>query len=50
MARATAWSAAGRWASQVVSWASTIVIARILTPYDYGIVGLAGLYLTPLTL
>ncbi len=45
MARAVAWSAAGRWASQIVSWASTIVIARLLSPYDYGIVGMAGLYL-----
>lgn len=45
MARAVAWSAAGRWASQIVSWASTIVIARLLTPYDYGLLGMAGLYL-----
>jgi PST family polysaccharide transporter len=45
MARAVAWSAAGKWASQIVGWASTIVIARLLTPYDYGLVGMAGLYL-----
>jgi O-antigen/teichoic acid export membrane protein len=45
MARAVAWSAAGRWASQIVSWGSTIVIARLLTPYDYGLVGMSGLYL-----
>jgi len=45
MAGAVAWSAAARWASQILSWASTIIIARILTPYDYGIVGMAGLYL-----
>jgi len=45
MAHAVAWGAAARWASQIVSWASTIVIARLLTPYDYGLVGMAGLYL-----
>jgi O-antigen/teichoic acid export membrane protein len=45
MAHAVAWGAAARWASQIVSWASTIVVARLLTPYDYGLVGMAGLYL-----
>jgi O-antigen/teichoic acid export membrane protein len=45
MARAVAWNAAARWISQVVSWTSTIVVARLLTPYDYGLVGMAGLYL-----
>lgn len=45
MATAVAWSAAARWASQALSWASTIVVARLLTPYDYGIIGMAGLYL-----
>ena len=45
MAHAVAWGAAGKWASQIVGWASTIIIARLLTPYDYGLVGMAGLYL-----
>jgi O-antigen/teichoic acid export membrane protein len=45
MARAVAWNAAARWVSQILSWASTIVIARLLTPYDYGLIGMAGLYL-----
>ena len=45
MARAIAWGAAAKWASQILSWGSTVVIARLLTPYDYGIVGMAGLYL-----
>jgi O-antigen/teichoic acid export membrane protein len=45
MAHAVAWGAAGKWASQIVGWASTVVIARLLTPYDYGLVGMAGLYL-----
>jgi O-antigen/teichoic acid export membrane protein len=45
MARAVAWNATARWASQILSWGSTIVVARLLTPYDYGLVGMASLYL-----
>lgn len=40
-----AWSAASKWLTQVVSWASTIAVARILSPNDYGLVGMAALYL-----
>jgi O-antigen/teichoic acid export membrane protein len=50
MARAVAWNAAAKWSSQILSWASTIVVARLLTPYDYGLVGMAGLYLCLATL
>ena len=50
MARAVAWSAGARWVSQILSWASTIVVARLLTPYDYGLAGMAGLYLLLATL
>ena len=45
LARAVAWNAATRWISQILSWVSTIVVARLLTPYDYGIIGMAALYL-----
>jgi O-antigen/teichoic acid export membrane protein len=45
MARALAWNTAAKTLSQVFSWASTIVVARLLTPYDYGLVGMAGVYL-----
>jgi O-antigen/teichoic acid export membrane protein len=44
LAHAVVWNAAARWASQIVSWAATIVIARLLTPYDYGLLGMAALY------
>lgn len=30
---------------QIVSWASTLVVARLLSPNDYGIVGMATIYL-----
>jgi teichuronic acid exporter len=45
LARAVAWNAAARWIAQVLSWLSTIVVARLLTPYDYGIIAMASLYL-----
>lgn len=45
MLSAVAWNAAARWSTQLLSWASTIVVARLLTPSDYGLVGMAGIYL-----
>ena len=38
-----AWSAVGRWISQVFRWAATVATAKLLLPDDYGIVGLAML-------
>jgi PST family polysaccharide transporter len=46
---AVAWTAAAKWCSQIVSWASLIVVLRILTPEDFGIYGLATTYLGLLT-
>lgn len=45
MVRAVAWTAGAKWTSQVFTWVATIVIARLLHPYDYGLVGMAGIYL-----
>jgi PST family polysaccharide transporter len=33
-----------KWATQIVSWASTLVIVRLLTPADYGLYGMALVY------
>ena len=38
-----AWTAALRWSAQVVSWVGTALAARILTPGDYGLIGMAML-------
>lgn len=46
MTRAVTWNAAAKWTTQVLSWAATIIVARLLTPSDYGLIGMAGLYLT----
>ena len=45
MLRAVAWTGAGRWATQFLTWISTIVVARILAPSDYGLIGMATIYL-----
>lgn len=34
-----------KWSTQIVSWVSTLIVARLLTPGDYGIVGMATVYL-----
>lgn len=45
MLRAVAWTGAGKWATQLLTWVSTIVVARILAPSDYGLIGMATIYL-----
>jgi O-antigen/teichoic acid export membrane protein len=42
--RGLAWTGAARWLTQLLSWASTLVVARLLTPTDYGLVGMALVY------
>jgi O-antigen/teichoic acid export membrane protein len=34
-----------KWSTQVVAWASTLIVARLLNPDDYGLVGMATVYL-----
>ncbi|HEX6535557.1 MAG TPA: oligosaccharide flippase family protein, partial [Gemmatimonadaceae bacterium] len=40
-----AWTGGMKWAIQLVSWSSTFVVARILTPSDFGLLGMAAVYL-----
>lgn len=35
------WTAVGKFAAQMISWLSTIIVIRFLTPEDYGLVALA---------
>ena len=44
-ARGLAWTSGARWASQLVSWLSTFLVARLLVPADYGLVGMATVFL-----
>jgi len=48
--RAIAWTGAGKWATQLLTWASTIAAARMLAPSDYGLIGMATIYLGLITL
>ena len=43
--RGVAWTMLARWSGQIVSWAGVILLARVLSKADYGLVGMAGLYL-----
>jgi len=43
--RGIAWTGATRWGTQLLSWASTVIVARLLAPTDYGLVGMAAIYL-----
>ena len=49
-ARGVAWSAVARTLSQTIAWASTLYVARYLSASDYGLFGLAMLYLAFLQL
>src|SRR2546430_16691586 len=50
LVRGIAWTGGVKWLSQVVAWAATIVVARLLTPSDYGLLGMAAVYLGLITL
>lgn len=40
-----AWTGVVKWSSQALSWASTLIVVRILSPEDYGIMGMSAVYL-----
>ena len=48
--RGLAWTGAVKWGSQLLSWLSTIVVARLLIPEDYGLVAMAGVLLGAISL
>lgn len=41
LATGMAWIGGFRWSAQVLTWAATLVVIRLLAPTDYGIVGMA---------
>lgn len=45
-----AWTGGMKWATQILSWAATLIVARILAPSDYGLMGMAAVYLGLVTL
>ncbi len=45
-----AWTAAVKWATQAITWGTTVIVARLLAPADYGLVGMAAIYINLFTL
>lgn len=39
-----AWTGGIKWLTQLLSWAVTLVVARLLTPTDYGLLAMAMVY------
>jgi O-antigen/teichoic acid export membrane protein len=39
-----AWTAGAKWLSQLITWPSVLITARLLSPDDYGLVEMAGFY------
>lgn len=50
LVRGIAWTGGVKWVTQIVAWLSTFIVARILSPEDYGLVGIAAAYLGLLTM
>ena len=48
--RGMAWTAAVKWFTQAVTWGMTVIVARLLAPSDYGLVGMAGIFINLFTL
>lgn len=40
-----AWVGAVKWSAQIVSWGSTVLVARILVPEDYGLLTMAATFM-----
>ena len=45
-----AWAGVGKWSTQIVAWAGTIIVARILVPSDYGLLTMAGVFIAVVTM
>lgn len=45
LAAGIAWTGGITWLSQILSWASTLIVVHYLAPTDYGLIGMALVYL-----
>ena len=46
LAHGIVWTAIAKLSSQILSWVSMLVVARLLFPSDFGLVGMAAVYLS----
>lgn len=44
LVQGVAWTAGVKWASLVMTWAATLIVARTLRPEDYGLVAMATVF------
>lgn len=40
-----AWTGVVKWVTQILTWGSTLIVARLLTPSDYGLVAIASTFI-----
>jgi teichuronic acid exporter len=45
-----AWTGGVKWLTQLLTWASTLIVARLLSPADYGLISMASAYLGLVTI
>lgn len=45
LVRSVAWSGIVKWTGQIISWVATIIVARLLTPADYGLVAMGTTFM-----
>src|SRR5919109_3265755 len=43
--RSIAWTGVGRWVTQIISWIATPIVARLLSPGDYGVASMAMVFI-----
>ena len=46
LARGVAWTAGVKWLSQLLTWPATLIVIRLLSPEDYGLVAMGSVYVT----
>lgn len=42
--RGIAWTGVAKWVTQIISWVTTPIVARLLSPADYGVASMAVVY------
>ena len=50
LVRGVAWTGGVKWVAQLAAWIATFIVAAVLSPEDFGLVGLAAVYFGFLTL
>ena len=50
LVRGVAWTGGVKWLTQAATWVATLIVARLLSPEDYGLVGMATVYVGLLAL